>query len=278
MWKKIVCLSCILIMICVGVGYNSLNTSQIISGNANTVILDGEKREFSTFGVEDFTCTGLAWDSIMNSIWIGDYCAKSANNTPSQRVIQINKELTEVISIIDLSNMLNTNDNLQGVAYDDYNDSLWLAVGDSCKNISKDGKLIFAFDLGKYKKYKSNGICVDGDTLWVLCYSKYLLHYDKSGNLIKEYSFNFKDQDMLFNSGDELIATVGADYNGENNYVVTFNKNTGETDVKYQIHGAYAVEGISIVDGKLYILNDGLYHDAKIRESYFAIYDLRRQQ
>ena len=49
MWKKIVCLSCILIMICVGVGYNSLNTSQIISGNANTVILDGEKREFIVY-------------------------------------------------------------------------------------------------------------------------------------------------------------------------------------------------------------------------------------
>lgn len=255
--------------------YNLINKPKTVVGDASTLLLEGKSITFTEFGADNFTSTGLSFDEKDNAFWIGDYGALKSTDTPTPRLIEVDKDLSKVLNIINLSNILSKGDNLQGVAWDQTNDSLWLAVGDSCKNIKKDGTLISAFDLGKYKKYKSNGICVDVDSLWVLCYTKYLLHFDKSGKLLNEYRFNFKDQDMLYNNGKELLATVGADYNGEANYVVSFDKATGKSYVKYQVIGSYSVEGISIVDDKMYIVNDGLYHDAKIKESYFAIYCLK---
>ena len=255
--------------------YKFIDKPKAVVGNTTTIVLEGKTITFTEFGVDNFTSTGLSFDERNNTFWIGDYGTAESADVQTPRVVEVNKDLNKVLRIVDLSNILSNCDNLQGVSWDQTNDSLWLAVGDSCKNINKDGTLISEFELGKYKKYKSNGICVDKDSLWVLCYSKYLLHYKKSGTLLKEYKVNFKDQDMLFNSGNELLITVGADYNGESNYVVSFDKNTGKIRVKYQTIGSYAVEGLSIVDGKMYIVNDGLYHDAKIKESYFAIYDLK---
>lgn len=256
-------------------GYKLISKPNMVVGDTTTVVLDGKTISFNEFGADNFTSTGLAFDKKDNTFWVGDYGALKSTDIPAPRVVEIDKDLNKVLAIVDLSSVLSNSDNLQGIAWDQTNDSLWLAVGDSCKNIKKDGTLISEFDLGKYKKYKSNGICVDDDSLWVLCYSKYLLHFDKSGQLLKEYRFNFKDQDMLFNNGYELLVTVGADYKGESNYVVSFDKSEGKTAVKYQVIGAYAVEGISIVDGKMYIVNDGLYHDAKLKESFFAVYDLK---
>ena len=254
--------------------YKFINKPEVVVCDATTISLEGKSISFTKLGTSNFTSTGLAFDKNDNAFWIGDYGALKSTDTPAPRVVEMDKDLSNVLNIVDLSSILSSDDNLQGVAWDQTNDSLWLAVGDSCINIKKDGTLLSKFNLGKYKKYKSNGICVDEDSLWVLCYSKYMLHFNKSGQLLNEYSFNLKDQDMLFNNGNELLVTVGADYNGESNYVVSFEKSTGKTSVKYQVVGAYAVEGISIVDNKMYIVNDGLYHDAKIKESYFAIYDL----
>lgn len=250
------------------------NPKSVIKDN-NTTVLNGNLISFRAFGADDFSCTGLTWDEKDNAFWIGDYGAKSIDDTPSPRVVEVNKDLTEVLRIIDLTGVISSNDNLQGVAYDQSNDSLWLAVGDTCKNIDKDGKLLSEFSLGKFSKYKSNGICVDDGTLWVLCYSKYLLHYDKAGNLIEENRFNYKNQDQICIHDGMLLATVGADYNGDGNYVMVIDRITGKTLVKYQTIGAYAVEGICVVDGKMYIANDGLYHNAKIKESYISVFDIR---
>lgn len=36
----------------------------------------------------------------------------------------------------------------------------------------------------------------------------------------------------------------------------------------------FAIEGIIVIDDKMYILNDGKYHKAKMQDSYIAVYDL----
>ena len=281
MAKKKVIISLIALLAMVGLCLLGLRVNlkpKTISKEEDTVRLESSNIAFKEFGAENFTCTGLTWDENDKTFWIGDYGAISNKDTPSPGVVEVNRKLSEIVKIVDLSEVLSSDDNLQGIAYDELTDSLWLAVGDTVKNISKDGVLIFEFDLGKYSKYKSNGICFDetDDSLWVLCYTKYLLHYDKSGNLIKEYKFNYKDQDQIFLCDGVIFVTVGADYNGEENYIVSMNRDSGKISVPYQISEAYAAEGICIVEGKMYIANNGLYHDAKIKESYISIFELHK--
>ena len=255
--------------------YKINNRPKIVVADDCTSTIEGTIKKFSAFGSENFTCTGLTWDTSDNSFWIGDYGTQNMGDIPYPRIVEVDKDLKKILRVLELSNVLSIDDNLQGVAYDQKNDSLWLAVGESCKNIDKNGNLIYEFNLGKYSKYNANGICVDNDTLWILCYSKYLLHYDKTGFLIKEYRFNYKDQDQICIFEDTILATIGSDYSGENNYVVSIDKDADASMyVKYQLKGSYAIEGIAIVDGKLYIANDGLYHNAKIKESYISVYDL----
>lgn len=246
---------------------------QVIVGDSKTVRVEASNIFFEDFGEDDFTCTGLTWDENDNAFWIADYGALTNINMPIPRLVEVKNEFSEVVKILDLSNILSVDDNLQGIAFDKIANSLWLAVGDTVKNIDKDGRLLSEFDLGKYAKYESNGICVDetDDTLWVLCYSKYLLNYDKSGNLIRKHDMDYRDQDQLTIRDGMILATVGADYSGEENYVISINKNSGKTKVEYQTIGAYAVEGICIVSDKMYIVNDGRYHDAKIKNSYISV-------
>ena len=54
-------------------------------------------------------------------------------------------------------------------------------------------------------------------------------------------------------------------------------KNSGDISVKYKVIGAYAVEGICIVGSNMYIANDGLYHNAKIKESYISAYKVGKE-
>ena len=69
-----------------------------------------------------------------------------------------------------MNDILGGDINLQGISYDKKDDSLWLATGDEIYNIEKDGTTKKNISLGRYSKYKSNGIAVDNDFIWVLCY------------------------------------------------------------------------------------------------------------
>lgn len=279
MCKRTFCLiiSLVTILFLGIVSQKTFDKPKPITRTAETVELENiQNIPFHYFNEYDFTCTGLTWDTNDQSFWIGDYGALSNTDTPHPRVVEVNGDLSKVIRTIDLSKVLSSEDNLQGVAYDKASNSLWLAVGTSVKNVSKDGDLLSEISLNKYSKYKANGICIDDsdNTIWVLCYSKYLLHYDKSGTLIKEIKMNFKDQDQIIIKEGIIYATIGADYHGNDNYVVSINKDNGEVSVIYQPIGAYAMEGLCFVNGKMYIANDGAYHNAKINESYISIYNL----
>lgn len=231
---------------------------------------------FEDFGAEDFTCTGLTWDSNNQSFWVGDYGAMSPKESTDPRIVEVSQDLKEIKSTVNLSKIVKGNDNLQGIAYDDQSDTFWVAVGDTIKNISKEGILLSTLELGRYAKYKSNGICYDSgdDTLWILCYSNYLLHYDKNGKLIDKYNINYSDQDQICLNDDTILATVGADYHGNENYVISIDKKNGDTQVLYRLESSCAIEGICLIGGKMYITNDGLYHHANILNSYIAVYDI----
>lgn len=230
---------------------------------------------FEDIGLENFTCTGLTYDEKSDTFWIADYGVLSSNERTIPRIVQINKDMTSVISELSLNDILGGDINLQGISYDKKDDSLWLATGDEIYNIEKDGTTKKNISLGRYSKYKSNGIAVDNDFIWVLCYSEFLLKMDREGNIIKKIKFNYQNQDhiCLLDNGN-LYATVGADYDGENNFVFEINTQSGYNKCAYTVQKSFAIEGIIVIDDKMYILNDGKYHKAKMQDSYIAVYDL----
>lgn len=231
---------------------------------------------FSDINLENFTCTGLAYDSVDDAFWIGDFGAITPDEQANPRVVEVNRSIDTVVRELDLSDILDSSVNLQGVAYDSKEDCLWLAVGDTVLAFSKDGQIIGKIQLGKYAEYKSNGVCYDksDDSLWVLCASKYLLHFSKDGTVLGVFPFNYSDQDHICIDGDYLYITIGADYQGINNYVCKVSTKNGRIKALYQVLKANSLEGICFIDGNMMIANDGFYHSDLIGNSYISVFDI----
>ena len=229
---------------------------------------------FSDFGARDFTCTGLTYDSVDEAFWIGDYGALSVNETPEPRLIEVDKNLNAIIRILPISDVIEKGCNLQGVAYDIQEDCLWLAVGKNIFAVNKEGMIIHSIDMEKYAGSLSNGIAYDkdDDSIWVLCASNYLLNYSKNGTLLAELPFNYADQDHLCIMDGYLYITVGADYNGRNNFICKVSSQDGSITTLYRTYGAESLEGICIHDGHVMIVNDGAYHNDPIGHSYITVY------
>lgn len=221
----------------------------------------------------NFTSTGFTYDSANQTFWIADHGTDSGDKL---RLIELDSKLKKVLQEVQIENYTNDGKlNLQGIAYDPIDDAIWIAVGDSIQEISKRGKLTKVIDLGKYKKYQANGICMDNEdhTLWVLCYNKYMLHFDREGNLLKSYPVNIKDQDMIYMYDGLIYITVGTDYKGEENYCVVFDTQTENIKIQYKLYQSYAVEGIYIDEDYIYIVNDGAFHNAMIPRTYISVYE-----
>ena len=69
--------------------------------------------------------------------------------------------------------------------------------------------------------------------------------------------------------------TVGDDYAGEDNFLVEIDIRNKNSTIKCRIQESYAIEGCIVIDKKLYVVNDGLYHNAKIKKSYISVYDFK---
>lgn len=222
-------------------------------------------------GLGNFTSTGFAFDSKDNSYWIADH---GTNRLDNLILYELDIELTHVINQIEIGDLTVGSANLQGICYDSSNDSLWLALGDSICEVNKDGSIIQAITIPMFRNYRSNGICMDddGETLWVLCYSQFLLHIDKTGKVIDKVRCNYQDQDMIFMRNGIIYITVGADYQGENNYILSYNPTAKSYSIPYRVCESYAVEGLYITDDAIYIVNDGEFHNAKIPRTYISVY------
>jgi len=267
----------VLILLCSYYIYNRPTDVNKLSSVKNAIELSAEKIVYlEDIGIGNITCTGLTYDSKDNTFWIGDYGALEKDQIPQPKLYEVTADFLRVLRIIQLDNLEETA-NLQGVSYDSVNDSLWIATGKYIHEIDKKGTMIQSVKLGKYESYHSNGICYDDDddSIWVLCYSMYLLHYDKNGNLVGTFRSNYLDQDHIMYEQGGLYLSVGADYQGPNNFIVQFIPSKRQRNIKYKLTDSYAIEGICQFGGKLIVLNDGKYHSSKIAKSYISIYDIK---
>lgn len=226
-----------------------------------------------------FTCTGLTYDSREQCFWAGNYGAiapDTADVRPS--LVKLSMDLDQYLGEIPIKRELESGDqvNLQGVAYDVSNDSLWYADGKNICNIAKSGELLRQIGLGKYERYAANGVAyaADTDTLWVLCYREFLLHMTKDGNILAAYACDLEGQDHLFVYEGDILLSAGTDYHGKDNYICRFNKDTGEVTPALNVQSSYAIEGICVVGHQLYVANDGFFHAARDDQNTILVYEL----
>ena len=224
------------------------------------------------------TCTGLCYDKIGQTWFIGNYGREKRGEKdffPS--IVSVSADFSEINYAISLDG--GNQVDVQGVAYDRENSSLWYTNGEQIINCSPiTGEAISGFSIGDYGKYKANGICLDSEdgTLWILCRYKYLLHFSKDGTLIDEVICEYLDQDHICMGDDGLLyISVGADYQGENNYLLCMDREANIQKL-YQVRESYAIEGIVLLDNRLYVVNDGIYHESKIKKNYIQVYNIRK--
>lgn len=224
------------------------------------------------------TVTGLSIDEINQTWFIGNYGKKQKDDTNfNPSIVNVTSDFSMINYVIPFNE--NQKVDIQGVAYDKTNSSLWYTDGENIINCnSNTGEEISRFSIGEYSKYKANGICIDpeNDTVWVLCMYKYLLHYDKDGTLLDELICEYIGQDHIYmDTEGQIYISVGTDYQNENNYVICIDQEANIQKI-YQVNGSYAIEGIVLIDDKLYVLNDGIYHESKIKKNYIQVYDIER--
>lgn len=224
-------------------------------------------------GLSNFTATGFTYDSTTDTFWIADH---GTNSNDKVQLIQISSDFSTVVSIVQVGDYINDGVNsLQGIAYNRQSDSILCAMGEKIIEVNKRGGVISSYTHDLIRKNRANGICIDeqDNSIWILCFDNVLLHFDASFILIDSFDINYWDQDMIVSNGEFLYFTVGADYQGDNNFIVSFNKKTHEIKTEYRVLQSYAIEGVVVLDGKILVMNDGLFHKAAIPKTYISVYE-----
>ena len=89
-----------------------------------------------------------------------------------------------------------------------------------------------------------------------------------------------QDQLWLDETNNVMYFTAGINYSGDilkgDNALWSVDLDTGAVSEAYAFADSYAVEGICMSEGKMYVLNDGYYHSARIPVNQVNIYDIER--
>lgn len=231
-----------------------------------------EKIQLPKIDGKEFTCTGMTYDSDSNLFWICNYGKETADDiefSPSIVAFDLSMQVMVKTIHLDISN----DSSLQGITYDSKTQSLWFTTGNVLYNISKNGEIINRFSTS----YQYNGLLFDykKDVFYVLCYKRYLLTINRHNEVIENRSVNYLNQDQLsFDGNGNILITVGNDYLGDDNYVVTYNLGNNISTTKYRVLDSNSVEGIVYHNNKLYICNDGFYHNAKDKSNWISVYSV----
>lgn len=226
---------------------------------------------------EGFTCTGLSYDQADDVFYVGRYGKVYSDDEYSESEIIVLDSDFGLMRIIELTQIPELENSIQGIAYDSKSDTIWFTDTQDIIEIDKNGNFLNRIAV-EYKK--PNGLAYNSntDSLWVLCQKQYLLNITKKGEILTKYKCDYDDQDQLcFDEDGNLYITVGADYAGLDNFVLVADIETGTITAKWRVMDSYAIEGIVIKDDTVYIANDGLYHEAAIQENIIQKYIIKTE-
>ncbi len=216
-----------------------------------------------------FTCTGLYYDENEQLFYVGNigkYKPEEKNFNATIEIIDYNFE--NIIETIKLYDKYPNMKDIQGITKDG-DGNIWFCspAENLIRAISKDGK-----EIRRINVENPSGLAYDKEekNLWILT-NKYLINYSTDGIIIKKFFIKEKGQDQLYIDNSKILFTAGLDYNGDS-YIYEVDKETGEYKVKFILKDSYAIEGISIVNNYILILNDGYYHNAKIAKNQINYY------
>lgn len=231
-----------------------------------------------------FTCTGLARDESSGGWLVGNVGQDLPTNEKGMRssIVWLSDDFSSVLGEIYLYDAFPTMKDIQGICVDGADQTLWFcSFGEGkVRHITRDAQ-----SLGEIKIDQPTGIAYDSrtDTIWVLTYRQ-LIRFSKDGKRLKSFNVNVKGQDQLWldESNDVMYFTGGLNYSGSffkgDNAVWSVNLKTGELEEAYVLADSYSVEGLYMANGKLYVLNDGYYHSAKIPTNQVNVYDLNSKR
>lgn len=197
-------------------------------------------------------------------------------------IVWLSDDFSSVLGEIYLYDAFPSMKDIQGICVDGADQTLWFcSFGEGkVRHITRDAQ-----SLGEIKIDQPTGIAYDSrtDTIWVLTYRQ-LIRFSKDGKRLKSFNVNVKGQDQLWldESNDVMYFTAGLNYSDSifkgDNAVWSVNLKTGELEEAYVLADSYSVEGLYMANGKLYVLNDGYYHSAKIPTNQVNVYDLNSKR
>ena len=229
-----------------------------------------------------FTCTGLNRDESSGEWLVGNVGQDLPTNEKGMRstIVRLSGDFSSVLGEIDLHDTFPTMKDIQGFCVDETDQTIWFcSFGEGkVRHITCDARSLGEIDIDQL-----TGIAYDSrsDTIWVLTYAQ-LLRFSKDGKRLESFDVNVKGQDQLWLDGanDVMYFTGALNYTGSifkgDNAVLSVYLKTGAVNENYVLADSYAVEGLCMSDGKLYALNDGYYHSAKIPVNQVNVYDIGR--
>lgn len=235
-----------------------------------------------------FTCTGLAYNDLENTWYIGDagtfkvaplgirivnkMIGNSNGINTKGKIRVVNENFDRIIRTIEFDSFDNNIKDVQGVAFDKSSESIWFCSPNENKvwNVDKNGQFITSFSITR-----PSGLNIDyrDNSIWVLTSEK-LSHLDRNCNTIKDYNIKIPGQDQIYLDipNNTILITAGDNYY-KRQYLYVFSIAQNRILKKFQLEDSYAVEGIYVKDNVIYILNDGYYHNAKIPQNLVNVYD-----
>lgn len=273
--KKRVLLVCIIIL---------LTILMVIIKNSHSTRIDGTPIELTAVQKipipvvdnhkEGFTCTGIYYDNTSSLYYVGNAGKLKPTEESFKATIEILNSDFKHIKTLKLYQQFPNMRDIQGVTKND--DSIWFcSYGENLvRHIDLDGK-----EIGKFYVQNPSGIAFNAvdNSLWVLT-DNALVNFSMDGKKKKSFHFKVPGQDQLYlDEADHIIyITAGLDYQGDS-YVYSFDTKNETFCIEYVLPDSNAIEGITIVDDRLYILNDGYYHDAKDSKNQINVYHLKNR-
>lgn len=220
------------------------------------------------------TCTGLYYDKEHNTFLVADIGKSSPDDLEfAAKILFYDSDFSVIKNCIPCFELFPSVLDIQGLTMADDGNIWFCSCGENLiREIDHNGENVTSIPI-----HKPSGIAYDRENrqLYVVTTDSFII-MSTTGDIKQEFPLNIAGQDQLFydNAHGVLYLTAGLNYKEGPSYVYTLDS-WGEYTLAYILYDSYAIEGISIVGDAMYILNDGLYHNAKDQRNCVNVYSLK---